>query len=245
MPDRAATRKDARIPTRPGLTGERRIGDNPPTPGRGERPLVELRLENVSKRFGARTVLTNVCAEVRTGETLLVTGHNGSGKSTLVSIIAGLLRPDRGRVQYLRSGKPVAEDERRRFLALVQPDLTLYPELTALENLEFFARVRGLAWDSPSGGALLERVGLGGRGRDLVGTFSSGMRVRLKYAVALQPEPGILLLDEPTAMLDQSGVALVEQVISEQRGRGVLVLATNDPNEERHGDLFLRLGIAT
>jgi heme exporter protein A len=60
--------------------------------------------------------------------------------------------------------------------------------------------------------------------------------------VALQPEPGILLLDEPTAMLDQSGVALVEEVISEQRGRGVLVLATNDPNEERHGDLFLRLG---
>jgi heme exporter protein A len=66
--------------------------------------------------------------------------------------------------------------------------------------------------------------------------------VRLKYAVALQSDPRVLLLDEPTAMLDEGGTQVVEQIIAEQRTRGVLVLATNDPREKRHGDLFLHLG---
>lgn len=204
--------------------------------------MVELKLENVSKSFGARRVLHNVCAEVRTGEALVITGHNGSGKSTLLTLIAGLSRPDSGTIRMLTNGQELPIEERRQFLSLVAPDLTLYPELTALENLEFFARVRSLRWDTAEASRLLVRVGLDGRGNDLTGTFSSGMRVRLKYAVALQVEPAVLLLDEPTAMLDTGGVEVVEQVIAEQRQRGVLVLATNDPQETRHGDLFLHLG---
>lgn len=204
--------------------------------------LVELKLDNVSKSFGARRVLCNVNADVQTGEALVITGHNGSGKSTLLTLIAGLARPDSGTVRYLVDGHELTADDRRRMLSLVAPDLTLYPELTALENLEFFARVRSLPWVPSAAEQLLTRVGLDRRGEDLTGTFSSGMRVRLKYAVALQSEPKILLLDEPTAMLDTGGVQVVEQVIAEQRKRGVLVLATNDPQETRHGDLFLHLG---
>ena len=206
--------------------------------------MVELRLDSVSKRFGARTVLRNVCAEVRTGEALVVTGHNGSGKSTLLTIIANLLAPDSGSVDLQANGRSVPLDERRQHIGLVAPDLMLYPELTALENLEFFARVRSLPWAPEAGEGLLERVGLGGRGRDLVGAFSSGMRVRLKYAVAVQAQPTLLLLDEPTAMLDEDGARVVEEVIADQRTRGMLVLATNDPRETRHGDLFLHLSQA-
>jgi len=204
--------------------------------------LTRLRLENISKRFGARPVLQHVYAEVAQGETLVVTGHNGSGKSTLLSIIAGLVRADAGAVEFLDGAAPLPSVDRRRFLSLVAPDLTLYPELTALENLEFFARVRGLPWSRDESEALLTRVGLEGRGGDAVGTFSSGMRVRLKYATALQPRPRFLLLDEPTAMLDVAGAKIVEEIISEQRTRGILVLATNDPREKSHGDLFLHLG---
>ncbi len=204
--------------------------------------MVELHLENLGKSFGKRAVFRGVWASLRTGETLVVTGHNGSGKSTLLSVTAGLVGADTGRVRCLVDGREISADERRQRVGLVAPDLILYPELTALENLEFFARVRGLPWTAPAGAALLEQVGLGGRGPDQVGTFSSGMRVRLKYAVALQPEPRFLLLDEPTAMLDTGGAAIVEQVIAGQRSRGVLVLATNDPRETRHGDLFLELG---
>src|SRR3954454_11851689 len=118
--------------------------------------------------------MRNVCAEVRSGEALVITGHNGSGKSTLLALIAGLIRPDRGAVRLLRDGGEAPVAEHRHLVGLVAPDLTLYPELTALENLEFFARVRSLQWDDARGHALLERVGLRGRGRDLVGTFSSG-----------------------------------------------------------------------
>jgi heme exporter protein A len=208
----------------------------------GNAPLIELRLENVSKRFGSRPVLNGVCAEVRSGEALVVTGYNGSGKSTLLTLIAGLQRPDRGEIRFLEDGHELPTADRRHYLSLVAPDLTLYPELTAEENLEFFAAVRGIAWSRAHSGEMLDRVGLTGRGRDLTGTFSSGMRVRLKYAVALQCAPRVLLLDEPTAMLDEGGVELVETVIAEQRARGVLVLATNDPRETRHGDLTLHLG---
>ena len=204
--------------------------------------MIELRLENLSKRFGRRSVFTNVCAEVRSGEALVITGYNGSGKSTLLNLIAGLQRPDGGAVHLSDDAVPVPPGARRNVVALVAPDLTLYPELTALENLEFFARVRGLTGNPVEGEALLARVGLAGRGGDLTGTFSSGMRVRLKYAVALQPRPLVLLLDEPTAMLDAGGVELVETIIAEQRQRGILVLATNDERETRHGDLSLHLG---
>jgi heme exporter protein A len=200
-----------------------------------------LRVENLSKRFGSRIVLRNVCAEVQAGETLVVTGHNGSGKSTLLSAIAGLVRTDTGQTRFLMDGRELTVDERRREVGLVAPDLNLYAELTALENLEFFARLRSLPRDAKELQALLERVGLEGRGHDLVGGFSSGMRVRLKYAVALHARPTFLLLDEPTAMLDESGVRLVESVIAEQRQRGVLVLATNDPREERHADLVISM----
>lgn len=206
-------------------------------------PIVtELHLDHVSKSFGSRAVLHAVCAEVRHGEVLVVTGHNGSGKSTLLTIIAGLARADSGVVRFLANGQTLAWEDRRLFVGMVAPDLTLYPELTAQENLEFFATVRSLTWSARHTTEALEQVGLAGRGEDLVGTFSSGMRIRLKYAVALQPAPAFLLLDEPTAMLDAGGIEVVQRIIEDQRKRGILVLATNDPQETRHGDLFLHLG---
>jgi heme exporter protein A len=187
-------------------------------------------------------VFDGITASVGHGEVLVVTGPNGSGKSTLLMVIAGLLRPTRGRVVAALDGKPLALADRREWLGMVAPDLTLYPELTALENLRFFEQVRGRVPREKELAALLERVGLAGRGQDQVGTFSSGMRQRLKYAFALAHAPRVLLLDEPTANLDVAGVSMVEGVIAEQRRRGVLVLATNEPEEVRHGDRCLALG---
>jgi heme exporter protein A len=204
--------------------------------------LVRLSLEGVSKRFGRRRVFDGLTVAVDQGEVLVVTGANGSGKSTLMLVIAGLLRPTRGRVVATLNGKPLPAEDRRVWLGMVSPDLTLYPELTGLENLRFFERVRGRVPRDGELNALLERVGLSGRGEDLVRTYSSGMRQRLKYAFALAHAPKVLLLDEPTANLDVSGVSMVEEVIAEQRRRGVLVLATNEPEEVRHGDRRVALG---
>ncbi|HEX9372362.1 MAG TPA: ABC transporter ATP-binding protein, partial [Roseiflexaceae bacterium] len=90
--------------------------------------------------------------------------------------------------------------------------------------------------------ALLDQVGLGGRGGDLLAAYSSGMAQRLRYAYALLHGPAVLLLDEPTVTLDERGAALVERVVAAQRERGITVIATNDPREVRFGDYVLRLG---
>lgn len=204
--------------------------------------MVHLSLAGVSKRFGRRRVFEGVNAEVGRGEVLVVIGPNGAGKSTLLLLIAGLLRPTRGQVVVSVDGKALPYENRRQWLGMVAPDLTLYQELTALENLRFFERVRGRVPREADLEALLVRVGLEGRGQDRVGTYSSGMRQRLKYAFAMAHAPKVLLLDEPTANLDASGVSMVEEVIAEQRRRGVLVLATNAPEEARHGDHRVALG---
>jgi len=102
--------------------------------------------------------------------------------------------------------------------------------------------VRGLGLSSEEGEALLAGVGLAGRGDDLVQNYSSGMRQRLKYACALLHRPGLLLLDEPGANLDEAGRAIVEAIIARQRQNGLVVLATNDPREVAFGDVVLHLG---
>jgi heme exporter protein A len=196
----------------------------------------ELHIHDLAKRFGRRRVFEGVSAAAATGECLVVTGANGSGKSTLLAIIAGLLRPNKGKVILRLDGHELTAHERREHLGLMAPDVALYHELTGAENLEFFARLRGLNAARSELERLLEQVGLPGRGGDRVGQYSSGMRVRLKYAAALLHRPRFLLLDEPTANLDLSGVAMVETVIEEQRRRGVVVLATNEPDETRFGD---------
>jgi heme exporter protein A len=203
---------------------------------------LEVRLENLSKAYRYRPVFSGLWASIQAGETLVITGPNGSGKSTLLRIICGLTPPTRGQVRLVVEGRPVERSERRRYLGLVAPDLALYDELTALENLEFFARLRGLRLDLAGLRQRLAGVGLAGRGRDLVGTFSSGMKQRLKLAQALLHQPPVLLLDEPGSNLDEAGRALLSQMIAAQRQRGMVLLATNDPQELAYGDRLLHLG---
>jgi heme exporter protein A len=203
----------------------------------------ELRLElsDVAAGYGARRVLVDITLTLRGGETLVVAGANGSGKSTLLRLICGLQRPSAGRIDYIFGGQRYRPEQARDLVGWVAPDLQLYRELTALENLEFFARLRGLRRARADLEALLEEIGLGGRGDDLLATYSSGMAQRLRYAYALLHRPPVLLLDEPTVTLDERGAALVERVIAAQRERGITVIATNDPRELHFGDYVLRL----
>ncbi|MCC6728079.1 MAG: ABC transporter ATP-binding protein [Chthonomonadales bacterium] len=201
-----------------------------------------LTLEGVSHRYGRRVTFAGVGATVRTGQSLVVTGPNGSGKSTLLRLVCGLLRPSSGTVRVAVGGVEVDGAARRMALGYVAPDLTLYPELTGVENLSFFARLRGLAPTRADLAEILERVGLLGRGREIVRGYSSGMRQRLRYAFALMHRPPVLVLDEPTANLDQSGVAMVEEVVRCQRSEGLLIVATNEAREVGWGDVLVRLG---
>ncbi|MBC8077745.1 MAG: heme ABC exporter ATP-binding protein CcmA [Chloroflexales bacterium] len=203
---------------------------------------MRLLIENVAASYGARPVLANVTLALAGGEVLVVTGANGSGKSTLLRLLSGLQRPTHGAITYELGGQSYAPSEAGALLGWVAPDLALYRELSALENLRFFADVRGLRRSAADLDALLDRVGLDGRGHDRVASYSTGMTQRLRYAYALLHQPPVLLLDEPTATLDERGIALVERLVAEQRMRGITVVATNDPRELRWGDYLLTLG---
>lgn len=204
--------------------------------------MVRVELRDLAKSFNRRPIFDSVTAVVEDGHALCVTGANGSGKSTLLRLICGLLRPSHGEVLISVDGQNHPPAEARNSFGLVAPDVALYGELTALENMAFFARVRGLPAATAGFEALIEWLGLAGRGDDEVHTYSSGMRHRLKYACALLHHPPILLLDEPSTNLDEDGIAVVRQVMAEQKQRGLLIFATNDPREVALGDQVLRLG---
>ena len=206
-------------------------------------PPVVLELENVGKNYGGRRVLSGIALRAAGGEVVSVTGPNGSGKSTLLKIAAGLLRPSRGEVTLTLGGRALDAAARRRAVGYAGPDLALYPELTGGENLGFFAAVRGLRLPAGEAVRRLADVGLAGRGGDLLGAYSSGMRQRLRLALALLHEPRVLLLDEPSLALDEGGVAMVALIVEAQRGAGGLtVLATNDPRETALGERAFVLG---
>ena len=202
-----------------------------------------LALTDIGKAYGPRRVLCAVSLEARGGEVITVTGANGSGKSTLLRIVAGLLRPSRGAVTLVVAGQTLDTAARRQAVGYASPDLALYPELSGRENLQFFVAVRGgwLALDAAE--TRLAAVGLGGRGEDPVSAYSSGMRQRLRLAFAMLAEPMLLLLDEPSATLDEDGVALVGEMVAAHRASGGLtLLATNDPREARLGERSIVLG---
>ena len=194
-------------------------------------PRNALCLRGVSMAYGRRALFYGIDAEIVPGQCLVVTGANGAGKSTLLKIIAGLLRPEGGTVEF---------DGPRGYAA---PDVQLYGELTGDENLAFFARLRGLS--SEAHADLPARVGLQrARGRDYVSAYSSGMRQRLKLAVSLLGDPPLLIWDQPTATLDAAGKGLADTILAQSKSDGrIAVVATNDPAEaERWGDLSLTIG---
>jgi heme exporter protein A len=202
----------------------------------------QTKISGLSKSFDGREVFSNISQEVSQGECLVVAGPNGSGKTTILRIMAGLVRPGAGSVEYSLSGSAIREEELRRNLSLVAPDLALYDELTALENLDFLSRIQDQRFRRAQLEEKLSEFGLKDRGNDLVGSFSSGMKQRLKYVCALLKRPKFLLLDEPTANLDREGVGLVDGVIRSQKEIGVVVLATNEKSELNHGEKLLQLG---
>jgi ABC-type multidrug transport system ATPase subunit len=191
--------------------------------------FLDLSIRELSRNFGRRRALSRVSIECRTGETLGLLGPNGAGKSTLLAIVSTLAVPSSGEVKYGgRTAREIGPPLRGR-IGVLSHDLHLYSELTALENLVFFARLYGVADPQKAARAALERARLADRGADIVSGFSRGMRQRLALERALLHSPRLLLLDEPfTGLDDASTVALVER-LRELRSAGCLTLvATHD-----------------
>jgi len=200
-----------------------------------------LKVSKICKYYAGSLVFKDISFELHPGEVLAIAGWNGSGKSTLLRIIAGLVRPSKGQVEMFIEDEPVPRESRRKFVGMVAPALALYDELTALENMEFFCRVRGISYDRDSCLKLMQRVGLTENANKECRNYSSGMKQRLKIVQALLHKPQLLLLDEPGCNLDTKGMQIVENVISKQRQLGMTVIASNEKRELDYADSIINL----
>src|SRR5712671_5115189 len=193
-----------------------------------------LDIKNLRKSFGPLIAVDDVSFSLAKGQLVGLLGPNGAGKTTTVSMIAGLVTPDRGEV--LIAGHRLAgdTDPAKRRIGLVPQDLALYDELTARDNLRFFGALyslTGRALDDAIAKAL-DLVELADRARDRVKTFSGGMKRRLNLAAGLLHDPDILLLDEPTVGVDpQSRNAIFDNLEGLKR-RGKALLYTTHYMEE-------------
>ena len=189
----------------------------------------ELRIIDVTRTFGRRRALNKVSLTAGAGTITSLLGHNGAGKSTLLSIAATLLQVSSGKVLYGATSAEAGGRALRGRIGLLGHDLYLYADLTAAENLAFFANVYGLDGVSRRVDAALDRAGLTDRRNDLVSGFSRGMRQKLALERALIHEPRLLLLDEPfTGLDDAARNALRERLRVARTAGAIIILTTHD-----------------
>src|SRR3954469_11701760 len=188
---------------------------------------------DVSRHFSRRRVLHNITLRCVAGEIVALVGSNGAGKSTLLSIASTLLTPSSGTVQYGDMTSAHSADLRAR-IGVLGHDLFIYPELSASENLAFFARAYGVRDVERAVRSALERAGLEQRD-DPAGRFSRGMRQRLALERALLHEPRLVLLDEPFTGLDDAATEALRGRLGELRDGGCIVLVTTHDLETIEG----------
>jgi heme exporter protein A len=185
--------------------------------------MIEVR--NLTKYYGRSTALRGLNLDIGDGECLAVFGRNGAGKTTYLRILAGLARPSSGNFKI---SFPDGKTPRfaRGAIGYLSHGMSLYPDLTALENLQFFA---GLMGGHAADAALIRRmesVGLAGRELDPVRNYSRGMQQRLAIARAFLHDPAILLLDEPFTGLDQAGLEVLKNYIRRAVSEGKTCVMT-------------------
>ena len=202
--------------------------------------MIEIR--GLIKAFGSRAVLKGVDLDVAQGEFLTLVGPNGAGKTTLMNVVSTLGKPTGGRVRVAGYDLADGAAEARRQIGLVSHKTLLYDDLSAEENLHFYARM----YDVPDAGARIEtalrQVGLWGRQRDPVRTYSRGMQQRLAIARAMLHDPPVLLLDEPDTGLDQHAAAMLNDLLRQTGAMRRTVLMTTH-NLERGLELGDRVAI--
>jgi ABC-2 type transport system ATP-binding protein len=193
-----------------------------------------LHVQNLRKAFGKLVAVDDVSLTVDRGQLVGLLGPNGAGKTTTVSMIAGLVTPDKGEVLIGGARLQGDTDPKKRQIGLVPQDLALYDELSARANLRFFGALYNLS------GAALDKaiidamtlVGLFDRLNDLVKTFSGGMKRRLNLAAGLLHDPDILLLDEPTVGVDPQSRNAIFDNLELLKSRGKAILYTTHYMEE-------------
>ncbi|GIW47066.1 MAG: ABC transporter ATP-binding protein [Deltaproteobacteria bacterium] len=190
---------------------------------------LDIVAEDVEKFFGSVKVLNRISLKIRKGEFYTILGPNGAGKTTLIKLLATLSRATSGRVVVANHDVMKEPDKVRAKIGFVSHDPYLYGDLSALENIEFFATLYGVPKARDRAVEVISQVGLQNRMYDLVRTFSRGMQQRLAVARAIVHDPLILLLDEPYTGLDQHGIRVLGDMLRWLKSQGrTIVLTTHN-----------------
>ena len=189
--------------------------------------IAQVRVEGVSKIYGRHRALGGISLELRAGQLTALMGPNGAGKSTLIGILSSLVRPTSGRVRVGDLTEPRAV---RASIGVLAHEPLVYPELTATENLRFWAGLYDVPNAAARAAALLDEVGLDVAARARPArTYSRGMLQRLSLARALLSDPEVLLFDEPFTGLDRAGAAALASALARAKtDRRVVLVATHD-----------------
>jgi len=190
-----------------------------------------LSADSINKTFGRRLIFKNISFKLNLSTIFGISGPNGSGKSTLVKIIANIISPSAGRIIHNLNGSEIKPGKLHNHIGLVSPYLVLYDEFTAYENLNYFSEIRGISFNKERVDRLLNKFLLFNRRNDLVKTYSSGMKQRLKFIFALMHSPQLIILDEPTSNIDDEGKEVVYELVKEEGNKNIVIIASNEKSD--------------
>jgi ABC-2 type transport system ATP-binding protein len=207
---------------------------------------IAIDVEGLTKSFDGRKVVRNLSLRVKRGEIYGFLGPNGSGKTTTIRMLCGLLTPDEGRGTCLGYDIRTEADEIKLRVGYMTQHFSLYQDLSVAENLEFVARLYGLPRPKARARAMIARLGLEGRERQLAGELSGGWKQRLALGACTLPEPQLLLLDEPTAGVDPKARREFWNEIHALAAEGLTVLVSThymDEAERCHEIAYIAYGV--
>jgi ABC-type multidrug transport system ATPase subunit len=200
-----------------------------------------VRLINVGKRFNREWIFRRFTYQFQSGKKYAVTGPNGSGKSTLLQVIAGSLTHNEGNIEFKGEQQTTNNEQLYSYISIVAPYLELIEEMTAKEMLLFHTQFKPLVNDQ-SVEEILQTVGLQNAINKQIRYYSSGMKQRLKLALAFFSNTPILLLDEPTTNLDADGIALYHHLINNYTVNKLVIVSSNDKQEYEFCEEVIGIG---
>lgn len=185
----------------------------------------------LNKSFGRRLIFNDLQFKFDKSGVYGISGPNGSGKSTLVKIIAGIIGASKGKIIHKLNDKEIIEEHLHDHIGFVSPYLVLYEEFSTYENMRLFAQIRGVKFNQERVDYLLNKFLLFKRKDDLLKTYSSGMKQRVKFIFALMHSPQLLILDEPTSNLDDEGKNSVYELVKEEGQNNIVLIASNEKHD--------------
>ena len=187
--------------------------------------------KGISKKFSRQNIFSNISFDAHQGDVIAITGYNGSGKSTLLQIIAGYISPSGGSIEHIFNGKKINSDNLYQYISFAAPYLELIEEFALPEMISFYTKFKAVS-DIISITGIIEMSQPGFSIHKQIKYYSSGMKQRVKLALALMTDVPYVLLDEPLSNLDQNGMEWFRKLMIQNKGNKIIFISSNRVQEE-------------